>query len=237
MSCQQAKESLHEYLDGELLAKEATVFRGHLEDCDDCRRRMNELLLIQRVLATPVALPAASQQQILRRIDARSRRGWMAPLAELLDYAWTYWRDLDKNVIRAKLVAVPLSLMFFFIIAGQFPEQAMQAWTYSVFHRSPARLADRPVMIQVFQPSREINDLVNTAWRIPYEDSLSVVAEIDPFGGASIGDILEYPKNSELLEKVVLTLQQAHFELDQAVAESFIIYSFQKVDVYEGSGL
>jgi len=238
MSCQQAKQSLHEYMDGELRGQETLSVRAHLEVCDECRRHLDELLLIQGALAIPVSLPGPSQQQILGRIAARSQRGWLAPLAELLDYSWTYWRDLDKNVVRAKLVAVPLSLMFFFMIAGQFPERAMQAWTYSVFHRSEvSQSGDRPVMIEVFQPSREINDLVDAAWRIPYEDSLSLVAEIDPFGGASIGDILEYPKNLELLEKVGRTLEQARFDFGEAVPESFIIYSFQKIDVHEGRGL
>ena len=237
MSCQQAKESLHEYMDGELRGQETLSVRAHLEVCENCRRHLDELLLIQGAMAIPVALPGPSQQLSFRRLDARSRRGWLAPLAELLDYSWTYWRDLDKNVVRAKLLAVPLSLMFFFTIADQFPERAMQAWTYSVFHRSHAgQQAERPVMVQVLQPSRAINDLVDAAWRIPYEDSLSVLAEIDSFGGASIGDILEYPKNSELLEKVGRTLEQARFDFGQGVPESFIIYSFQKVDVYEGRG-
>ena len=73
---------------------------------------------------------------------------------------------------------------------------------------------------------------MDTAWKIPYEDSLSLVAEITPEGYAQIDDILEYPKNQELLEAVDLTLRCTQFETRHHLSRPFVIYSFQKIDVY-----
>ena len=65
--------------------------------------------------------------------------------------------------------------------------------------------------------------------------SLSLVAEITPEGFAKIGDILEYPKSQDLLKAVGLTLSGGQFQAASAqnLDQSFVIYSFQKVDVYE----
>ncbi len=76
---------------------------------------------------------------------------------------------------------------------------------------------------------------MSAVWKIPFEDSLSLVATITPEGSAKIGDVLEYPKSPDLLEAVELTLSGGQFQTVSApnLDDSFVIYSFQKVDVYE----
>ncbi len=76
---------------------------------------------------------------------------------------------------------------------------------------------------------------MSAVWKIPFEDSLSLVATITPEGSAKIGDVLEYPKSPDLLEAVELTLSGGQFQTENAqnLDDSFVIYSFQKVDVYE----
>ncbi len=76
---------------------------------------------------------------------------------------------------------------------------------------------------------------MNAVFKLPFEDSLYLVAEITPEGSAEIGDVLEYPKSSDLLEAVELTLSGGQFQTVSAqnLEHSFVIYSFQKVDVYE----
>jgi hypothetical protein len=61
------------------------------------------------------------------------------------------------------------------------------------------------------------------------------VAKITPDGSAEIGDVLEYPKSPDLLEAVELTLRGGQFQTVRAqnLDDTFVIYSFQKVDVYE----
>ena len=76
---------------------------------------------------------------------------------------------------------------------------------------------------------------MTAVWKIPFEDSLSLVAKITPDGSAEIGDVLEYPKSPDLLEAVELTLSGGQFQTVNAqnLDDTFVIYSFQKVDVYE----
>ncbi len=76
---------------------------------------------------------------------------------------------------------------------------------------------------------------MSAVWKMPFEDSLSLVAAITPEGSAEIGDVLEYPKSQELLRAIALTLRSSQFQTAGAhrLDHPFVIYSFQKVDVYE----
>jgi hypothetical protein len=87
--------------------------------------------------------------------------------------------------------------------------------------------------VQARQQKEDLNGLVDAAWRLPYEDSLSLVAEIGPAGFAEIDSILEYPKSSELLNAVNLSLRRSHFERTGGMGNSLLIFSFQKIDVYD----
>ncbi len=95
----------------------------------------------------------------------------------------------------------------------------------------------RPVIAQVSvrYQGTEFEDLMTTVWKIPFEDRLSLVAKITADGSAQIGDVLEYPKSPDLLEAVELTLRGGQFQTVSAQNSdvSFVIYSFQKIDVYE----
>ena len=90
------------------------------------------------------------------------------------------------------------------------------------------------MLVQVLQSNASVDGLVDTAWKIPYEDSFSLIAEISPEGNVRIENILEYPKTMELLHAVDLTLRESQFEGISEMSNAFLIYSFQKVDVYEG---
>ena len=95
----------------------------------------------------------------------------------------------------------------------------------------------RPIIahVSVHYRGTEIEDLMRAVWKIPFEDSLSLVAKITPEGSDEIGDVLEYPKSPDLLKAVERTLRGGQFQTVSAqnLDDSFVIYSFQKVDVYE----
>ena len=149
----------------------------------------------------------------------------------------TTLRDMDPQSALCRLSAFPVSLGFLFVLASQLPRLPVQHWTFPVYASdldSPTTSSRPPVLVQVLQSNQRINELLDTAWRIPYEDSFSLVAEISPEGNARIGNILEYPKTMELLYAVDLTLQESQFEGTSEMSNAFMIYSFQKVDVYEG---
>ena len=149
----------------------------------------------------------------------------------------TTLRDLDRQAVLCRLSALPVSVVVLFMLASQLPRLPVQHWTFPVYTSesvSPTTSSRPPVLVQVLQSNERISELMDTAWRIPYEDSFSLVAEISPEGNAQIGNVLEYPKTMELLHAVELTLQESQFEGTSEMSNAFLIYSFQKVDVYEG---
>ena len=91
--------------------------------------------------------------------------------------------------------------------------------------------------VEVVQDRSELLDLVDTAWRLPYEDSLVLVAEIKPEGHAEIDSVLKSPRSYALLDAVGTTLRGSQFKEVGKLASPFFIYSFQKIDVYEQRGL
>ena len=104
----------------------------------------------------------------------------------------------------------------------------MQGWTTSteVNSSSTKTYATR-------QGQTKFKNLMETAWRLPYEDSLSLVAEITEEGHAEIGNVLEYPKSRELFDAVDLALRSSQFVASDSSLRPCVIFSFQKIDVWD----
>jgi hypothetical protein len=148
-------------------------------------------------------------------------------------------RDLNPLSVVARLAALPLTVTFFVVLIGQFPVLtinnvkfpaiSMQGWTASAAELKPGSTRT----FATRQGHTRFKELMVTAWKLPYEDSLSFVAEITPEGHGRIGGVLEYPKSDELFNAA----DQA-FRTTQFVASdpgSRVIFSFQKIDVWEQS--
>ena len=237
MYCQEVSEKLNQFVDGELSPFEALVVQRHLEDCPQCERHLSELQLVGRALSFPVYLPEGSCKRIRHALLTRTRRRWSDYPSVFLGQFRTALRDLDRQSALCRLSALPISFVFLFVLASQLPLLPVQHWTFPVYAAeldAPATSGRPPVLVQVLQSNRSVNELVETAWKIPYEDSFSLIAEISPEGNARIENILEYPKTMELLHAVDLTLRESHFDGISEMSNAFLIYSFQKVDVYEG---
>ncbi|MHB1132750.1 MAG: zf-HC2 domain-containing protein [Chloroflexota bacterium] len=80
MNCQQARELLPMYEDGELDAPQRQAVEEHLADCPDCRRLLTLQGRLPAMLAQLPAAPRAVEQGVARRVEAalaRQRpRGW-----------------------------------------------------------------------------------------------------------------------------------------------------------------
>ena len=237
MYCHEVSQKLSQFVDGEMSRFEARVVQRHLEDCPLCDRHLNELQLIRGALSSPVYLPEGSRKRMRHTLITRARRRWSGYPSIFLRNFLATLRHLDRQSALCRLSAFPVSLVFLFVLASQLPRLPVQHWTFPVYAsdlNSPTTSSRPPVLVQGFQSNASINELMDTAWRIPYEDSFSLVAEISPEGNAQIGNVLEYPKTMELLNAVGLTLQESQFEGTSEMSNAFFVYSFQKVDVYEG---
>ena len=237
MYCQEVSQKLNQFVDGERSPFEAGIVQRHLDECPLCDRHLDELQLIRGALSSPVYLPEGSRKRMRHVLITRAHRRWSDYPSIFLGRLLTTLRDLYRPSALCRLAAIPVSLVFFLALASQLPRPPVQHWTFPVHASeldSPTTSARPPVLVQVLQSNERIDELMNTAWRIPYEDSFSLVAEISPEGNAQIGNILEYPKTMELLNAVGLTLRESQFEGTSEMSNAFLIYSFQKVDVYEG---
>jgi hypothetical protein len=237
MNCEKFRRRIHEFLDGELPPRKFSSFREHLENCEACRERHDDFLLVKQLPFQ--RLSPTLHKQLWKGVQASVNETWWNSSAHLWDSCRTFWRDLDRLMVWSKVAAVPMTLTFFVAIIVQFQPLHMQQWAAPMMATlSPASSSiTTPTTTQVLVRYRsdQFDDLINTLWKMPFEDSLSLVAEIGPDGLAQIENVLEYPRDPTFLNAVDLTLSGSRFEFATSLGldSPFMIYSFQKVDVYE----
>jgi len=235
MTCQALRQQIHEFLDGELPPRDFAAFKEHIKQCAGCQRYQDEFSWLKNALFIE-RLSQSAQEKLWKRVRLRVERNWKTRVLEFGEDLRAFWRDLDRGVLWSKLTAAPVTLAFFAMILTQFGQVNFQEYPMMAISPTSDPLS-RPVIahVSVHYRGTEIEDLMTAVWKIPFEDSLSLVAKITPEGFATIGDILEYPKSPDLLEAVELTLSGGQFQTvnAQSLDDSFVIYSFQKVDVYE----
>ncbi len=235
MTCQELRQQIHEFLDGELPPRDFAAVHEHIKQCAGCQRYQDEFSWLKDALSFQ-RLSQSAQEKLWKRVRLRVERDWKTRTLEFGEDLRTFWRDLDRGVLWSKLTAAPVTLAFFAMILTQFGQVNFQE--YPMMAISPiSDPLSRPIIahVSVHYRGTEIEDLMSAVWKIPFEDSLSLVARITPAGSAEIGDVLEYPKSPDLLKAVERTLSGGQFQTVSAqnLDDSFVIYSFQKVDVYE----
>lgn len=237
MKCEDLRARIQEKLDGELASADDDGMDRHLATCSACAQVWNDLTTLRRILSQPAAMPQPLARTVWRKLDRRAKRGWTAFLGEGWRRLTGYLRDIDRTVLWARLSAFPVTIAAVLLLLPFVPQSDLEKWTYQVAARHvSAESLQGPVMVDVVQSRNEFRGLVETAWKIPYEDSLWLVADIQPEGNAQIGDVIEYPKNLQLLEAVDHTLRHSRFDVADNLENPQFIYGFQKVDVYENIG-
>ncbi|MEE2839433.1 MAG: zf-HC2 domain-containing protein [Acidobacteriota bacterium] len=239
MNCNQFLQRIHEFLDGELPPRDFSAFREHVENCQGCRQRHDEFQWVKQLPFQ--RLSPTLQRQLWKGVHNTRTQTWWNCSVHIQDSWRTLWRDLDRLMVWSRLAAVPLTLAFFAAIILQVEPFHLQQWTNPmVVTLSPASSSTTEAtttLVQVRYRGDELDDLMNTVWKMPFEDSLWLVAEVGPEGYAQIENVLEYPRSPTLLDAVDLTLRGSRFEIatSQHLDSPFLLYSFQKVDVYEDS--
>ncbi len=236
MTCHETRNKIHDYLDGELPANEAAILEEHLKECGSCRENWEGLHWVKQELSIREHLPVAAQEHIWHKVHVRAGYGWPDWLYAQWDGFRTYWRDMEPLTLWSKLSAIPVTLSFFIMILMQFPLVPFQQWSYPAFEmrRMPSSVFSEPLLteVQARHTYADIDEIMSAAWKIPYEDSLSLVAQITPAGHAEIDYVLEYPKSQDLLTAVDDSLRSSRFQSAQNIRKALVIYSFQKIDVY-----
>jgi hypothetical protein len=238
MTCQYVRERIHDFLDGELPANQAAFLEEHVGECETCSADLEDLRWTRHLLAGREHLPEPAAEYVLRQVRVRAGTSWKCWFIDQWESMVSYWRDLDRPILWSKLSAVPVTVGFFVMILMQFPLVTVQEWTYPAFtiRQLPSSVFYEPLLTQVQarHTSAEIGEIMSAAWKIPYEDSLYLLAEITPEGNAEIGHVLEYPKSQTLLQAVDDTFRSARFQPsnNKRLSRAVVIYSLQKIDVY-----
>jgi hypothetical protein len=235
MKCQEVNKKIHDFLDGELPATEANRLEHHLEGCLNCRTLHDELNWTKTLVSERLRLTEISQEQLWKHIQTAANRNLRTILWETWDSFRTFWRDLDRSIIWSKLSAVPVTVCFFVIIMMQFPQALLQEFSYPAFAFTAAGNTSEPVLTKVYaRHGPALSGLATTAWRIPFEDSFLLIAQITPEGNAQIEDVLQYPKSPELLLAADSALRNSEFHTARNFLNTpLVVFSFQKIDVYE----
>ncbi len=236
MNCEETAREFDAWWDGELTGRQAREVELHLEGCAPCARRRREMEALQEFLQENQRMPEALAAGVWRSVRPGGRSNpWRRYLSRTVHTARDLLR-IERRTLTAKLAAAPVTLLLFLLVSGQFSGAVWQPWSYPLVEVSDdmARRPAEPVMVQVLHSKQELRSLVEVAWKLPYEDSLSVVAGIQPEGNARIESVLESPRSPELLEAVDWALRHSKFEQAGLHGESAVIYSFQKIDVYGG---
>lgn len=240
MKCDYFRHKIHEFLDGELAPPEGSHLLAHIEGCRDCRQRYEQFAWVKQALSpSRLTLSAPAQEELWGRLRSEMGRNLRSRLSDVVQDLRNLRHEFDLRSFWSRIAAVPVTLVFFIAILVHFSPLEPSQWDRPVVSTLPVfRLVAKPVVTQVsvHYRTREIDDLMSVVWKIPYEDELSLLAEITPEGRAETENVLQYPKNHDLLRAVNLALQESEFEAAGRPGphtSSFVIYSFQKVDVYE----
>ncbi len=237
MNCDQVKRQFHDWWDGELPVLQAVALEEHLNQCSACGGYRTEMEAVRTFLSTSHPLSEMVSRQLWEKVRPRSRGTlWIDRLFQFAS-SIKESASLNRRGLLAKLAAAPITVVMFAFLSSQFAVPSWQAWTYTIVpmgNLSASGRAPAPIMVQVLQSKEELRSLVNTAWKLPFDDSLSLVADIQPEGNAEIQSILEFPRSTELLNAVDSALRNSRFESPHPHTDSLLIYSFQKIDVYAG---
>lgn len=233
MTCHEFEANIHDFLDSRLPGRTMTSIEAHIEQCGRCREIYLQYASLREMMAERAHLPAASSRIILKKLR---RRGWLSTFAEWADQIRIWVRDLDRRLLYVRASAAPFALGFFLFLWAQFAPADSQRLAFMAIEPQIARHElPRVLNVEVRQNQTEFDAMLRAAWRLPYEDSLSLIAEVQPEGRLKVEGVLEYPRSNALLNAVHAALNTSYLEQGSGLSNSLLIFSFQKIDVYENN--
>jgi len=263
MSCHETNRSLSHYVDDEMSAAQRALVETHLDSCPVCRAELAELRTIRnslRQFARPVApsslVPAINDALM---IEAAARRQSPAPSLREQLINWIEPRLMPYSV--GSLASV---VLFTAMLVGLRPhfialrEAARQ--NDSVLVAETNRIYDltRPVTPEDFSarraPFAEQSPSLNPGGalatltghyaqprigQLQEGDDMVVVADVFSNGAASLADVVQAPRDRQMLADFEVALRQSTAfvpaSLDRRPDTMRVVFTLQKVDVRDRS--
>lgn len=260
MTCEETTQLLSQFIDNVLSLPVRITVDEHLDRCPVCRAHAAELRSVSRSLrqlARPVA-PAELASSITQalRIEAAARlespeRSFQERLA--------LW--LEPRLMPYTVGSFASVVLFFSMFVGLSPhfmalqQAARQMETVLVFRASPGYDLNKPVTSEDFSarraPFAEQSPSLNPggalaaltgsyAHNVNHDaDDMIVVADVFSNGSASLADVVQAPRDRQMLADFEYALRQsAAFvpaSLDRRPDTMRVVFTVQKVDVRDRS--
>jgi hypothetical protein len=260
MTCEETTQLLSQFIDDVLSLPLRVTVEEHLDRCPVCRAHAAELRSVSRSLrqlARPVT-PAELASSITRalRIEAAARlqspeRSFQERLA-----LWLEPRLMPYSV--GSFASVVLFFSMFVALSPHFmalQQAARQMETVLVFRASPGYDLNKPVTSEDFSarraPFAEQSPSLNPGGALAAltgsyahnvnqdADDMIVVADVFSNGSASLADVVQAPRDRQMLADFEYALRQsAAFvpaSLDRRPDTMRVVFTVQKVDVRDRS--
>jgi hypothetical protein len=263
MSCEETTELLSQFIDDVLLLPARVAVDEHLDRCPVCRAHAAELRSLSRSLrqlarpVVPVELASAINDALM--IEAAARR--QSPEHSLREQLalWLEPRLMPYSV--GSFASIVLFFSMFVALSPHFmalQRAARQMETVMVFRSSPGYNLNEPVSSEDFSsrraPFAEQSPSLNPGGALaaltgsyahPHQnvnqdsDDMIVVADVFSNGAASLADVVQAPRDRQMLADFEVALRQsAAFvpaSLDRRPDTMRVVFTVQKVDVRDRS--
>lgn len=263
MSCQETNRSLSHYVDDELSAVQRSLVETHLDSCPVCRAELTELRTIRNSLrqlvrpAAPSSLVPAINDALM--IEAAALRQSPAPSLREQVLNWIEPRLMPYGV--GSLASVILFTAMLVSLRPHFialREAARQTDSILVVDANGVYDLNRPVTPEDFSalraPFAEQSPSLNPGGALAtltgnyaqprigqrqQGDDMIVVADVFSNGAASLADVVQAPRDRQMLADFEVALRQSTAfvpaSLDRRPDTMRVVFTVQKVDVRDRS--
>ena len=262
MNCEETTPLLSQFIDDALTAPVSATLDEHLDRCPVCRANAMEMRSVSRSLrqlsrpVAPIDLAASINDALM--IEAAARRlspdrSWREQFA-----MWLEPRLMPYSV--GSFASVVLFASMFIALSPHFialQQASRQLSTVNVFRSSPGFDLNQPVSSEDFSnrraPFAEQSPSLNPGGALAAltssyanpgtvnqkADDMVVVADVFSNGSASLADVVQAPRDRQMLADFEVALRQsAAFvpaSLDRRPDTMRVVFTVQKVDVRDRS--
>jgi hypothetical protein len=250
MLCKNVVPVLSEFLD-EALDSGATVkVSQHLDKCAQCSKEFNDLSMLRRKLQSlrGVQAPDYLGKLIEHKLDEMQHDSWRKNLQSELERTWSKIRTTEGMWYFTKALGTVMTSLFFVLISiraippaymevppGNTGQEADSSKKASLGDLATAKMPQRRIRSDAAMNSLCLYNIGDSISADAKDDTFFVVTEVDPSGVTTIKDVLEPPRDQNMLSKVIEMISSARCrpasEKGKAVS-SHVVYTFSKVTVH-----
>lgn len=251
MDCKYVDIHIVDYMDGSLPDPEYQAVNKHRTACESCDRRLRQTAALTHQLGgmSFIPSPAYLENLVVSEVTRRYRRPLGQRLRTIYDDLMYPLRLIERRDIVIALISLPVALSFFLaiffhiqfsIVNGEqiafltyTARPSSSGGSYSYTDAAPESEADSLMPVSMSSPS--LVRFVESASETPTpEEYFLVMVHVNQEGMGSIEQVIEYPNDSTLLNKLNSLISSVKFRparLRGKRVDSYFILAFNQVNV------